>query len=311
MTDAPTDVAERDPSPAVSRALRILTFLAEAQGGLDRGDVRGDPAGGALMWLARAALDGVVRHIRLDGDVAQPVTDPYAAFAHGRGPVDDGDAVPIRGLRLLPPAAPPFSSASHRTDHPAPVQAWLKSPRSVVPHGEPVRLRRDAGRAVMEAELAVVIGRGTGSPEHPAFNEENAPELVLGVTAVNDVSSRPHRARPAELLRRRAGTAGRHSARGSTACACATRAPRRCPCRAGVVAEADAIVSALPGTDRTAGLLGAEVFGGLRPGTIFVNVGRGTVVDEAAVLGALDAGRVGFAALDVPAVEPLPVDSPL
>lgn len=80
---------------------------------------------------------------------------------------------------------------------------------------------------------------------------------------------------------------------------------------AAAAAEADAIVSALPGTDRTAGLLGAEVFGGLRPGTIFVNVGRGTVVDEAALLEALDAGRVGFAALDVTAVEPLPVDSPL
>ncbi|MBD8060745.1 D-2-hydroxyacid dehydrogenase [Oceanitalea stevensii] len=80
---------------------------------------------------------------------------------------------------------------------------------------------------------------------------------------------------------------------------------------AAAAAQADAIVSALPGTDRTTGLLGAEVFGGLRPGTLFVNVGRGTVVDEDALVEALDAGRVGFAALDVTAVEPLPVDSPL
>lgn len=75
--------------------------------------------------------------------------------------------------------------------------------------------------------------------------------------------------------------------------------------------QVDAIISTLPGTDRTVGLLGHELFGSVRPGTIFVNVGRGTVVDEDALVAALTEGRVGFAALDVTAVEPLPADSPL
>lgn len=144
------------------------------------------------MLLARAAVDGVVRHVRLDGDVARPVTDPYAALGQGRGPTDDGAAVPVQDLRLLPPAEPTVlvGIAQNRgtNDHPAPVQAWLKSPRSVVAHGEPVRLRRDAGPAVMEAELAVVVGRDTGSPERPELTEENAADFVLGVTAVNDIS---------------------------------------------------------------------------------------------------------------------------
>lgn len=76
-------------------------------------------------------------------------------------------------------------------------------------------------------------------------------------------------------------------------------------------AGADAIVNTLPGTELTAGLIGEAVLGAVRDGTILVNVGRGTVVDEQALLGALDAGRIGFAALDVTATEPLPTDSAL
>lgn len=73
--------------------------------------------------------------------------------------------------------------------------------------------------------------------------------------------------------------------------------------------QVDAIINTLPGTEHTTGLLGAEVFGAARPDTILVNVGRGTVVDEPALLDALDAGRIGFAALDVTAIEPLPQES--
>ncbi|WP_347756331.1 D-2-hydroxyacid dehydrogenase [Agrococcus sp. ProA11] len=75
--------------------------------------------------------------------------------------------------------------------------------------------------------------------------------------------------------------------------------------------QVDAIITTLPGTEHTAGLIGAHVLGAARDDTILVNVGRGTVVDEPALLDALDAGRIGFAALDVTAVEPLPTDSRL
>lgn len=73
--------------------------------------------------------------------------------------------------------------------------------------------------------------------------------------------------------------------------------------------QVDAIVTTLPGTEHTIGLIGADVLGAVRPDTILVNVGRGAVVDEPALLDALDAGRIGFAALDVTAVEPLPQES--
>lgn len=80
---------------------------------------------------------------------------------------------------------------------------------------------------------------------------------------------------------------------------------------ASAVAEVDAIVVTLPGTDQTHHLIGAEVLAAVKPGVILASVGRGTVIDEEALLAALDDGRVSFAALDVFEVEPLPRESPL
>jgi phosphoglycerate dehydrogenase-like enzyme len=80
---------------------------------------------------------------------------------------------------------------------------------------------------------------------------------------------------------------------------------------AATVTEVDAIVLTLPGTESTAKLIGAEVLSSVRQGTVLINVGRGTVVDDDALLPALRDGRIGFAALDVFATEPLPEQSPL
>ncbi|MDD7836985.1 D-2-hydroxyacid dehydrogenase [Paenarthrobacter sp. AB444] len=78
-----------------------------------------------------------------------------------------------------------------------------------------------------------------------------------------------------------------------------------------LVADADAVVNTLPGTPYTEKLFNKDIFSAMKPGTVFVNVGRGTVVDEDALLEALDNGQVAYACLDVFAVEPLPLESPL
>jgi phosphoglycerate dehydrogenase-like enzyme len=80
---------------------------------------------------------------------------------------------------------------------------------------------------------------------------------------------------------------------------------------ADVVGRVDGIVVTLPGTAATEKLVSAEVLDAVRPGATLVNVGRGTVIDEDALVGALRDGRIGFAALDVFAVEPLDRESPL
>ncbi|MFT3968727.1 MAG: D-2-hydroxyacid dehydrogenase [Micropruina sp.] len=79
----------------------------------------------------------------------------------------------------------------------------------------------------------------------------------------------------------------------------------------GIVGQADHIVLTLPGTAQTEKLINAELLSLAKPGVTIVNVGRGTVIDEDALVDALRSGQVGFAALDVFAVEPLPADSPL
>jgi phosphoglycerate dehydrogenase-like enzyme len=55
-------------------------------------------------------------------------------------------------------------------------------------------------------------------------------------------------------------------------------------------------------------MLDAEMIAAMRPGCAFVNIGRGNTIDEAAMTEALRSGHLGFAALDVTTVEPLPTD---
>jgi phosphoglycerate dehydrogenase-like enzyme len=74
---------------------------------------------------------------------------------------------------------------------------------------------------------------------------------------------------------------------------------------------ADYIVNALPGTEGTKHLFDDKVISAMQPTARFVNVGRGTTVDEAALVGALRDERLAGAALDVFEREPLPLDSPL
>lgn len=75
--------------------------------------------------------------------------------------------------------------------------------------------------------------------------------------------------------------------------------------------DADVVVITAPHTPETEHLFNADLLGRMRPGSLLVNVGRGRIIDEGALVEALRRGRPGTAALDVFEREPLTAASPL
>ena len=77
------------------------------------------------------------------------------------------------------------------------------------------------------------------------------------------------------------------------------------------IGDAAFVIVTVPLTDETHHLFDADAFAAMRDDAYFVNVARGSVVDEPALIDALEAGELAGAALDVFEAEPLPEDSPL
>jgi len=75
--------------------------------------------------------------------------------------------------------------------------------------------------------------------------------------------------------------------------------------------KADIVISVLPKTDETTNLLKQEHFKAMKTNAIFMNFGRGNLVDENILIHAVQAGEIGYAVLDVFEQEPLAADHPL
>jgi len=78
-----------------------------------------------------------------------------------------------------------------------------------------------------------------------------------------------------------------------------------------MIKECDFVVVALPLTPATRGIFGADALAAMKPGAYLVDVGRGNVVDQVALVQALQEKRIAGAGLDVFGEEPLPPSSPL
>jgi len=101
-------------------------------------------------------------------------------------------------------------------------------------------------------------------------------------------------------IRRRAGEPVPHGVE-------AVWTPDRLP---DLLAQSDVVVLAAPRTPSTTRLMGRAQFEQMKPGALFVNVSRGRLIDDAALIDGLREGRIGGAALDVFTEEPLEPSSP-
>ena len=86
-----------------------------------------------------------------------------------------------------------------------------------------------------------------------------------------------------------------------------TYAPER---RIEMISRCDYVVVAAPLTSETRGMIGEAEFAVMKPTAVVINVGRGPVINEVAMIGALSNGRIRGAALDVFDHEPLPTGHP-
>jgi phosphoglycerate dehydrogenase-like enzyme len=77
------------------------------------------------------------------------------------------------------------------------------------------------------------------------------------------------------------------------------------------LADADVVILSVPLSPATENMFDEAAFAAMKPGAVLVNVGRGGLIDETALLAALDSGRLQHAILDVARQEPLPLASPL
>ena len=75
--------------------------------------------------------------------------------------------------------------------------------------------------------------------------------------------------------------------------------------------QMDVVIMIVPHTPTSEKMVGAAEFAAMKDGAFFINIGRGSTVDEPALIAALQRGKLGGAALDVFAEEPLPATSPL
>lgn len=79
----------------------------------------------------------------------------------------------------------------------------------------------------------------------------------------------------------------------------------------GALGRFDWVILIVPSTPQTTGMFGANQFAAMKPGATLLNFARGTVIDQDALLAAIDSGHLGGAFLDVTTPEPLPSDHPL
>jgi lactate dehydrogenase-like 2-hydroxyacid dehydrogenase len=167
--------------------------------------------------------------------------------------------------------------------------------------------------ALLLASARDLVG-GANRAASPTFARINADDLgkqvsgsTLGIVGMGSIGI--------EVARRAAGFRMKilyhNRSRRSVEDEAALGGARFCGELTELLAESDFVMVVVPATPATAGLMGAPQFAAMKSDAHLINIARGVVVDQDALVAALTAGEIGAAALDVTVPEPLPRDHPL
>jgi len=171
-----------------------------------------------------------------------------------------------------------------------PIAEWVMMMLLMFAKRQPEHFRNQLARAWRRQEGFELTGKTLG---------------IVGLGAIGQEAARLARAFGMRVIGiRRSATAPRENSDNADLVLPPAELPR-------LLAESDFVLLSAPATTETRALIDAEALARMRPGSYLLNVARGTLVDEAALIAALESGHLAGAALDVFVHEPLPSDSPL
>ncbi|WP_209505458.1 MULTISPECIES: glyoxylate/hydroxypyruvate reductase A [unclassified Ruegeria] len=182
------------------------------------------------------------------------------------------------------------------------------------PHIRVARLKPDApAQGIAEWFLAYILraqrhmvfheasqSRAEWLPRAPVFT----PDTVVGVLGLGHIGARTARMLRAVGFQVMGWSRSPKSIDGVTCLHGQDALPR-------LLGQCDHVCAILPSTPQTVGLFDAQTLAAMKPGSQLLNAGRGNLIDEAALIAALDNGSPSHAVLDVTSQEPLPKDSHL
>ena len=253
-------------------------------------------------WL-RMDGDGMLR--RDGAEVARDEAAPEVAWGTG-DLFDDGPMRPFFGLVARAPSLRWFASPAAGFENPFFGDLVRRGIRVTTSHASSPSIAEYVLRAVLDAFQGADQWRRAQADRvwrtHDRHREvAGSTWLVIGLGAIGSEVARRARALGATVIGVRRSPAGNEPV--DEVCT-----PDRV---AEVLGRAHAVVLSAPATPATRHLVDAGFLVAMTPRSVLVNVARGDLVDEAALLAALDTGTPGLAVLDVTATEPLPPESPL
>jgi phosphoglycerate dehydrogenase-like enzyme len=255
-----------------------------------------------------------VRWLRMDGEgvlrrdgVEVPREEAAPEVAWGTGDLfDDGPMRPFLGLVARAPSLRWFASPAAGFENPYFGELVRKGLRVTTSHASSPSIAEYVLRAVLDAfQGAEQWRRAQAEGEWRAHDRHRevagSTWLVIGLGAIGTEVARRARALGATVIGvRRSPTGDEPVDEVRTPDGVLEALPR-----------AHAVVLSAPATPATHHLVDAGFLAAMKPRSVLVNVARGDLVDEAALVTALDTGAPGLAVLDVTSTEPLPPESPL